>query len=341
MVKLIALLLFLAATVAFPYGDTLRCYKIDTADAPVMDGSMSDWNVKYKVGSPRSDSNIFYLCNAFGGYTTDYNADLYLCHTDSFLYVAWQTTVDDYNRIGKAWKDGGDNIKILFGGKSNYFYLYNNDTMYVSPDDPYENNPAFGGAFSLSWMPNVLACVAKGSDATLPVYEFRMSKFDVGLPKGISAMVASINYFTEDYDGTGNCDFISIGGCYTDDKYNSDNNQWEVMANFPLTLFEQNDPDGNPIGVESRTNVSLQPLTASPNPSNMGTTISYSMTGAGSLSIYDIAGHLVKNYTNLKNSGSVNWNAKNGSNAPVAAGVYVAKLQTSSQVMSLRLLITK
>ncbi|MFH0919877.1 MAG: T9SS type A sorting domain-containing protein [Fibrobacterota bacterium] len=341
MAKLIALLLLVAATVVFPYGDTLRCYKIDPADAPVIDGSMADWNVKYKVGSPDSDSNLFYLCNTFGGFTVDYNYDLYLCHTDSFLYVGWQTTVDDYNNIGKAWKDGGDNIKICFGGRSNYFYLYNNDTMYVSPDDPYENNPAFGGAFSLSWMPNVLACVHKGAGTDMPVYEFRMSKFDVGLPKGTSAAIALINYLTEDYDVTGNCAFLAIGGIYTDDKTNSDNNQWEATANFPLTMFEQTDPDGNPIGVEAQTTVRLQPLFASPNPSNTGTTIRYNMIGAGSLSIYDIAGHLVKSYSNLKNSGSVNWNAKNTSNNSVAAGVYVAKLQTESKVMSLRLLITK
>ena len=83
-----------------------------------------------------------------------------------------------------------------------------------------------------------------------------------------------------------------------------------------------------------------------PNPFNPTTTIQYNLPEDGlvNITIYDLAGRLVRTLvSSSQNSGykSIQWDATNNKNDPVAAGVYFYTLQVGELMHTKKMLLLK
>jgi photosystem II stability/assembly factor-like uncharacterized protein len=82
---------------------------------------------------------------------------------------------------------------------------------------------------------------------------------------------------------------------------------------------------------------SVMSLTSSPNPFRAGTSVTYALSRPGSvtLSVYDIAGRLVRTLeSGSKDAGEheVRWDGTNASGRPVASGTYFLRLESEGEV---------
>jgi flagellar hook assembly protein FlgD len=87
-------------------------------------------------------------------------------------------------------------------------------------------------------------------------------------------------------------------------------------------------------------------LTAYPNPFNPETIIKYRISTAGpvTLAIYDVKGRLVDTLASeSKPAGehSATWSARDAAGRPVASGVYFARLESETQVRTIKVLLLK
>jgi hypothetical protein len=97
------------------------------------------------------------------------------------------------------------------------------------------------------------------------------------------------------------------------------------------------------VALESEEHVPIgTSLTSYPNPFNSTTIISYSNPGGGDITIYDIAGRLVKTLRAESDiGGSVTWDAMDESGKPVCSGIYFVKLNASAGVKTAKLVYLK
>lgn len=107
-----------------------------------------------------------------------------------------------------------------------------------------------------------------------------------------------------------------------------------TLTSHNLTVVKYSDQTAN-IKFQNRIN-SINTITATPNPFNPSTTISFENKNKNtSIFIYNIKGGLVKSFINVKNN-SVIWNAKNQ-----ASGLYILKAVSASSIKTTPLVLLK
>jgi hypothetical protein len=165
-----------------------------------------------------------------------------------------------------------------------------------------------------------------------------MCKSDAGF-----GPLLQISYGATDDDGNNNITQLGMASKYIGDKGNHNDNAWQNPIYYPITVFKETDPAGNPvISVEKpRVTAALQALNAAPNPVTSTTQLSYALNGTGNLGIYSLSGQRVKSFRGLQGTGSICWDGRDALGKPVCAGVYIAKLQAPAGNVTLRLLLTK
>ena len=80
-----------------------------------------------------------------------------------------------------------------------------------------------------------------------------------------------------------------------------------------------------------------------PNPFNPQTSISYSfpLEEAGTISIYNVKGQLVKQWYNLKGTGNLIWDGKNISGNLSSSGIYFGLIRSKNQRKVLKMTLMK
>jgi hypothetical protein len=319
--------------------DTLNCFRIDSAHTPVIDGDMADWPGDYRVGTLKFSYNLFCIhpngsWDYSTGFAQDYNAELYLCHTDSFFYIGWKTTVDNVVLSGHDPAQASDRLWITWGN-GNRIFLFNDALV---PD----SNPFFDNGFNKAWIPNVKVAVG-GLD--FPCYEVRLNKSDIGRGP------LNIGYLVEDYDGPSTTRQLGIGCRYSGTHASPDcfaTNCWQDPAYFPITKFVET----LPIGVESpQEEAGGLSLAASPNPCNPSTSIAFSIPASArvrgfTISVYDLSGQKIRalhcGTTGSRTvSGRITWDGKDDAGRPMASGVYVISLLGKDMRLEKRLTLFK
>jgi hypothetical protein len=317
-------------------GDNIKVYKIDVP--PTMDGVLSEWDEGFNVGGFTSMKNVVHVDSSMDiwkGFETDYQAEIYLAHDDTYFYMAWKTLVDDNSNQGTTYAPGtcADNIKPCFGSTQDVFYFWN------APLEDGVNPEVRTYPYDLQ------VGVTPGA---LPIYEVRLITGEVPRYNFGDPPTVNINFMTEDYDNDGgicNGNFLGLGLNYPEnmDRIDGSGNPWENSLYYPvLQLVDEFPPGYVPSSIKSNVaaNKSLQ-ITASPNPFNAATNISYNMEAKGELKIYNAAGLLIKSYDIENSTGSVSWDGRDASNARAAAGVYIARLSSGAQVHDTRLMLLK
>jgi hypothetical protein len=309
-------------------GDQIDIKKIPGAGRPTMDGSLSDWPSDYNVGGFTKYENVI-LANpddaAWADFSTDYQANIFLAHDGEWIYLGWECTVDDDVLKGTHWgadSGQGDNIKICFGSTLDVLYVWNWPIEAgINPKNmsyPYDVTQAG-------------AKVAEPGSGDLPIYEIRLMiaeipRYNPGTPPSIN-----VNFMTEDYDN-GNSNFVGLGVNFPANLSRQDNagNPWENSLYYPtlnLTDTEGAAFTGPGSVKDGMAREKVQTIAVSPNPFSAAANISYSFKGKGNLSIYDVAGHLVKSFALSTGQGTVTWDGRG-----MAGGVYIARLESQGKI---------
>jgi hypothetical protein len=245
----IYLLIFSTLSVFPQLGDVVNVYKIDFA--PAMDGDISDWPSVFKVGQFTRYENVLLALsddNAWKGFATDYQCEIYMAHDGEYVYLGWKNTVDDFVLSGTSstGANSGDNLKICFGSTSDVIYFWN------APIQSGVNPKNMSYPYDVSQ-----AGVHVGTGTSdLPVYELRLTigeipRYNFGNPPSIN-----VNFMTEDIDcnnGYGatlkdiNC--VGFGVNYPSNLTRQDQNgkPWENPLYYPtLRLIDSYPPGYNP-----------------------------------------------------------------------------------------------
>jgi hypothetical protein len=119
-----------------------------------------------------------------------------------------------------------------------------------------------------------------------------------------------------------------------------------TVYQWPVLLYKHAD---NPAAIETRnaSATRLVPdMVAAPNPFKPISSITYSLPASGhvELSVYDLAGKLIKTLASGQRSAgqhNVHWDATNLNGAKVSAGVYVYRLKAGSRVLVSRVVLAE
>jgi len=97
---------------------------------------------------------------------------------------------------------------------------------------------------------------------------------------------------------------------------------------------------GDPTGIENRSLIGLKMrFEVSPNPFTPATTIQVKGTkGTHAISIYDLNGHLIRNWSGMA---SVIWNGQDLHGKDVASGTYIVRVNVGERVMSKRIVLMR
>lgn len=80
-------------------------------------------------------------------------------------------------------------------------------------------------------------------------------------------------------------------------------------------------------------------VTLSPNPSNPTTTIRFQSKGQSDIRIYDLNGHLIRNWT--PTTRAVVWKGRDRQGREVASGTYIVRVNVGERVMSKRIVLMR
>ncbi|OGJ84538.1 MAG: hypothetical protein A2268_11130 [Candidatus Raymondbacteria bacterium RifOxyA12_full_50_37] len=318
---------------AFGQKDTVKVYAIDNANAPTIDGSLADWDEAYVVRANAftSENQIYYISgtdmSAFSGIGVDYDAKVYMSHDQDNLYIGWQVLADDYPLSNAYGWQNVDNMRISFGAKDDWMYIYNAPILA-------DSNPR---TLAYDYLTDGALVAVTVQD--LPIYEVKIPLLSIPRFYPTNPPFALMSVGTEDQDLTdGGHVYWGLGATYTGDKHDAVTNPWDNSAYYPIVQIR---PE-NPTKVENAAVAQAEAaIAASPNPFNPATTISYTMKSTGSINIYTSEGKLIKSFTGLNNSGAVAWNGTDACGNTVAAGIYIAQLVSKGNVFNTKLAYTK
>ncbi|OGJ87598.1 MAG: hypothetical protein A2268_04120 [Candidatus Raymondbacteria bacterium RifOxyA12_full_50_37] len=343
-----------AAMLAFGQKDTLKVYKIDATVAdgvPVMDGDLSDWDQGYNAGGFENDNNLYYVTTSdmsgWTGITTDFQASVYLAHDGTYLYIGWETTLDDDNMSGTYTNSLCDRIRISFGAKDDRVYVLNHTLLQ-------DSNPQFR-----AYNYDTQVGISVGSGATLPKYEIRflIDEIRFYFPT-TNPPFALLSIGTEDADDAGS-NYLGLGANYSGDKHDDVTNPWDNSANYPIVQFLDEYAPG--VSVESAANGSAEGMliSACPNPFNPSTKIAvcFSNSGAGrvnslsripgaqkvELVIYDMNGKNVFHQETRTSqlAAGITWDGRDLRGTSVSSGVYVVSVSAGAKTLQKKIILNR
>lgn len=312
----------LMAAIAAAAPGSFEIKKLPSGSTPAVDGEISGWGEAYFLDSLKSNDNVYYGTDNWA--PSMYQFNVYAAHDEAKVYFVVAVTCDPTNTVcgtQNGWSNC-DNIKINPGGQAMAFYVWANGTSYLNPSCPYTLN-------------STVFCTSNptGSKGTLPAYEFSLDKTVID-PFGMNTFQLSVG--SED-----NVVFAAVGAEYTGNKHDDASNPWDNPLYYPtFTLAET---EGPPISVESSLpqGKAGNSLTASPNPFRPATFILFTSAEKGLLSIYNVAGKVVRSFPVSAGNGKVQWDARDRAGKPLSAGIYIARLENSRSTQNLRLFLAR
>ena len=279
---------------------------------PVVDGNLAEWNDTYFIDSLRSDDNIFCRDNLLPWTREDFQYMVYATHDNTKIYFGLKLIADDafqYGTIGGC----SDSWKINPGGNCTSFNIFHNGTIYICGSCPYTlGSTLFATCIPTPNLPNV---TAEFSLAKAVLDPFSEGKFNL-----------CVGFEESDKP---DCDKfwggIGVECLYKDCEFGA----YKNPLFYPTFTLGQ-------VHIENRlTAKAPEMLTATPNPFTPSTTIYYNVKSGGSLRIYDMSGKEVKHFC-VGGAGRVAWDASG-----MAAGVYLARLVSGTEVLNIRLFLIR
>jgi hypothetical protein len=301
---------------------TYTVLKMPAGESPTIDGFLTEWPEAYFIDTLDSENNVYARDAGTSEWTTEeVNFKVYATYDDSMFYFAIKYFRDDDIVASGSNVYHMDNIKINPGGEAMAFYVGATTLVVLNPSSPY--------------IPNVnlwLGCKTLGNDP-FATYEFAIKK-DMIDPYSMGVYQFSLG--VEEYDTNGQSYFAAIGAEYTGFKQDWTSNPWDNSLYYPTFTMGSEGPALDAVEDGAVAAKGVAAVSAAPNPFNPTTTISYTAEKAGMLNIFDANGQMVKSFSTIAGTNSVNWNASN-----MASGVYVARLISGSSVFNTKLFLTK
>jgi hypothetical protein len=325
--RFLTALLLAGLIVAAPYSvhailpETIKCYKIDAPSTPVIDGDVSEWPAAFLADSFRNDLNIYCIHpqGRWYGFKTDFQAYLYLCHDDSFLYMGWKTTIDNYDAPN-------ENIMLCFGGSRLVTLSANLKT------------PVAGASFNDAWLPNMK--FGWGRDV-YPTYEISMKLSDLGTSP------YTIGYNCEDIDA--DCQhWLGMSSHFMNSEKGDpalSAQVWLDLSTYPYTRIIDSLPPKYVAVEKTPVRQTLEPMTIAPNPCTPSTEIRVHVSGAYALKIFDASGALVRVLArgNAEQTPTrrIAWDGKDRAGATLRNGIYFCRLETGGQAFTQKIVLAR
>ena len=318
--KLMVFTLICGALWAAPSNYQIRPLSI----APTIDGNISEWTEDYFLDSLHNGNNVLYAHDASAWTRNEIQYIVYGAYDENKIYFAIKVIADDApTRTGAV----PDHITINPGGQAMACFLTCAGVFITNPSSPFELNQ------------NTFVGTQAQGNGEFPTYEIAVNKSAVD-PFESGSFSLLVGTWDADNDGTNDMG-TGIGVEYTGNKLDDSNNPWDNPMYYPT--YNLLGTEGSPIAVENALFASknANTLNASPNPSMPATTLVYTSSEKGSLSIYAITGQMVKSFPINPGSGKIQWDAKDMSGKVLSAGIYIAKLGNSKSARHIRLFLER
>ncbi|RMH66011.1 MAG: T9SS C-terminal target domain-containing protein [Calditrichaeota bacterium] len=312
----------------------------------VADGDISEWDALGIMPFHLAPSISHVATGAFDD-DADMDATGYMAVDDSFLYVAFDVTdnIYSYDPSGNFWED--DAMELYIG-------LYNQTTIHKGflrgnePDykfvllaDKLTNETASAGQALLTNNSANYSFVNFGASDWAVEARIPLDSIITGAASGDArfhpqnGMQIALDLVFHDSDSPN----IRDGVISFSDKNND--NSWQGVENWSHTWIGDTNKVATAID-------DIKPLVATfdlkqnyPNPFNPKTTIRYSIAKAGKvkLTVYNVAGQLIKTLVNAPNTAGTHKVSFDASK--LASGVYFYNLQSNGQSQTRKMLLVK